>query len=68
MISLVLKEEESAGNDLLNDVVEMLLNIRQKAKADKDWATSDRIRDGLTKLGITVKDRKDGFDWEISRQ
>ena len=64
---LGLKEEEGAGNDLLGEVVTMLLNIRQEAKAKKDWATSDHIRDELTKLGITVKDRKDGFDWELSR-
>jgi cysteinyl-tRNA synthetase len=64
---LGLREEESAGNELLGEVIEMLLNIRQEAKANKDWATSDRIRDGLVKIGVTVKDRKDGFDWEITR-
>jgi cysteinyl-tRNA synthetase len=64
---LGLKEEESSGNELLGEVIEMLLNIRQDAKANKDWATSDRIRDSLVKLGIVVKDRKDGFDWEITR-
>jgi len=64
---LGLKEEEGDGNDLLGEVVTMLLNIRQEAKAKKDWATSDHIRDELMKLGITVKDRKDGFDWELSR-
>ncbi len=62
---LGLKEEESSGNDLLSGVVEMVLNMRQEAKARKDWATSDRIRDELLKLGVNVKDRKDGFDWEI---
>ena len=43
----------------------MLLNIRMQAKANKDFATSDRIRDELAKLGVLVKDKKDGFDWEI---
>ena len=43
----------------------MLLDIRQQAKAAKDWPTSDRIRDGLTAAGIRVKDRKDGSDWEL---
>lgn len=64
---LGLKEEEGAGNELLGEVIDMLLNIRQEAKAKKEWATSDRIRDELTRLGITVKDRKDGFDWELTR-
>ena len=35
------------------------------AVAAKDWAASDRIRDGLTAAGIRVKDRKDGTDWEL---
>ena len=36
-----------------------------KARAAKDWAASDRIRDGLAAAGIRVKDRKDGSDWEL---
>ena len=43
----------------------MLLDIRANAKASKDWATSDKIRDNLTAIGIRVKDRKDGCDWEL---
>jgi cysteinyl-tRNA synthetase len=39
--------------------------VRQDAKANKDWATSDKIRNELTAIGIRVKDRKDGVDWEI---
>ena len=50
---------------LVTPLVEMLLRMRMEAKAAKDWATSDRIRDELTAIGIRVKDRKDGFDWEI---
>ena len=44
----------------------MLLSMRMDAKARKDFATSDRIRDELTKLGVIVKDRKEGFDWELA--
>ena len=43
----------------------MILDIRMQAKAAKDWATSDKIRDGLAAAGIKVKDRKDGCDWEV---
>ena len=43
----------------------MLLNFRLEAKTKKDFATSDRIRDELAKLGVIVKDKKDGFEWEI---
>ena len=61
-----LRAEESAGNDRLEGVLKLLLDIRQEAKAKKEWAVSDRIRDRLSELGITVKDRKDGYDWEIT--
>ncbi len=61
-----LKEEESAGNDRLAGVLTLLLDMRQEAKARKEWSVSDRIRDRLSELGITVKDRKDGYDWELT--
>ncbi len=53
------------GKDHLSPLVEMLLEMRTEAKAEKNWALSDKIRDGLTGAGIRVKDRKDGCDWEI---
>ena len=66
---LGLQNEASDGagaNDaILSDVVDMVLNLRMQAKANKDYATSDLIRNELTKIGITVKDKKDGLDWEI---
>lgn len=64
---LGLKEENksSESSSLLYNVVEMILNIRKEAKQNKDFATSDKIRNELTKLRITVKDTKDGCEWEI---
>ena len=65
---LGLKEEKSAaagGRDRITPLVEMLLDERLKARAAKDWAASDRIRDGLQAAGIRVKDRKDGTNWEL---
>ena len=65
---LGLRDEKAAGasgSDMVPQLVDTLLDIRQKAKAAKDWATSDAIRDRLTEIGIRVKDRKDGVDWEI---
>ncbi len=61
-----LKAEESAGNEKLAGVLTLLLDMRQEAKARKEWEVSDRIRNRLSELGITVKDRKDGYDWEIT--
>lgn len=58
-------ESAQSGVDRVTPLVEMLLEARNKAKADKDWATSDKIRDSLLEIGIKVKDRKDGTDWEL---
>ena len=66
---LGLRDEKAAGTasgrDYVTPLVEMLLDERLKARAAKDWAASDRIRDGLAAAGIRVKDRKDGSDWEL---
>lgn len=58
-------EKDASSNHLVAPLVDMLLEVRAEAKANKDWATSDKIRDRLTEIGIRVKDRKDGCDWEI---
>jgi cysteinyl-tRNA synthetase len=44
----------------LNGVVELLIEIRKQAKANKDFATSDKIRNQLADMGIQLKDEKDG--------
>ncbi|MEG2759198.1 MAG: cysteine--tRNA ligase, partial [Rikenellaceae bacterium] len=63
---LGLKDEGDNGNkEIVSGLVEMLLNMRQEAKDNKDWSTSDKIRDKMAALGVKVKDRKDGFDWEV---
>ena len=62
---LGLRDDLAGDNSqMLSSVVDMILNIRMEAKNAKDWATSDKIRDGRAAIGIKVKDRKDGFDWE----
>ena len=48
------------------DAVELLLQIRSEAKAKKDWATSDLIRDRLKEIGFNVKDTRDGWEWSLS--
>ncbi|MDO4949450.1 MAG: cysteine--tRNA ligase [Bacteroidales bacterium] len=47
-------------------VVELLLEQRRAAKANKDWATSDKIRNELIALGFEIKDTKDGFIWSLN--
>jgi len=66
---LGLKQEAAAAadNGVLKEVVDFLLNLRMEAKTNKDWATSDKIRNGLTALGFDIKDKKDGFEWELKK-
>ncbi len=67
---LGLKEEGSSNAErevAFGKVVDMLLEERMKAKANKDWATSDKIRNDLTALGFEIKDTKDGCDWKLTK-
>ncbi|MBQ7442798.1 MAG: cysteine--tRNA ligase, partial [Bacteroidaceae bacterium] len=57
----------AAREEAFGAVVDMLLEQRAKAKAAKDWATSDLIRDRLATLGFVVKDTKDGATWTLNR-
>ena len=56
---------QAAHDELLSKVIGLVLQLRMDAKKNKDWATSDRIRNELAALGVEVKDRKDGFEWQI---
>ncbi len=59
-------ENQNANSDeKFEEAINLLLNIRLEAKKNKDFATSDKIRDELNKIGIIVKDKKDGFEWEM---
>ena len=66
---LGLKDEEASegGKSLavIDGLMGMVLEERKAAKAAKDWATSDKIRDNLKALGIAVKDTKDGVEWSF---
>jgi cysteinyl-tRNA synthetase len=68
---LGLKAEKSGTNDereaAFGKVMDMVLELRAKAKADKDWATSDKIRDELAAAGFEVKDTKDGVTWKLNK-
>ena len=57
----------AAREEAFGKVVDMVLELRAKAKADKDWATSDRIRDELAAAGFEVKDTKDGVTWKLNK-
>lgn len=63
---LGLKDEKTGTGDekLTDDLMKIIIGLRQDAKNNKEWAKSDKIRDELNQIGITIKDKKDGAEWE----
>ena len=65
---LGLKDEGASDGksaEVISGLMDMILEERKEAKANKDWTKSDKIRNSLTSLGITVKDTKDGVEWSL---
>jgi cysteinyl-tRNA synthetase len=63
---LGLRDESSVKGDekITGELMKIIINLRQDAKNKKDWGMSDRIRNDLKDAGITLKDLKDGAEWE----
>ena len=58
---------DNTGVEAFGKAVDLLLSIRQEAKAKKDWATSDKIRNELTAIGFEIKDTKEGAEWKLNK-
>ena len=65
-VEVVLGLELTVGStdSKLNPVMDLVIELRQQARENKDWITSDKIRDGLAAAGIVIKDGKDGTTWD----
>ncbi|SEP36176.1 cysteine--tRNA ligase [Mucilaginibacter sp. OK283] len=59
-------KDEQADNDDLPKILNLIVELRNEAKANKDYATSDKIREGLSKVGFQLKDSKEGTLWSKS--
>jgi cysteinyl-tRNA synthetase len=58
-------ESEGVGDEkLTNRLMKIIIDLRQAAKNNKDWSTSDMIRNELTEAGVVIKDLKEGAEWE----
>ena len=57
------KSEGANGNGAMDGLMQLIIDIRQSARANKDWDTSDKIRDTLKELKIQLKDGKEGTTW-----
>jgi cysteinyl-tRNA synthetase len=65
VLGLVDETKADAKNHVVDGLMKLVLEIRSEARAKKDWATSDKIRDNLKAIGIEIKDGKDGTDWKF---
>ena len=61
----IVPEEEHVDSTRLYGVLQILISIRQEARARKDFELADRIRDQLKELGIILRDTPQGTEWEI---
>lgn len=59
-------QSSDGGAKVISGLMDMVLDIRRTAKAEKNWAVSDKIRDDLKNIGIQIKDTKDGCDWTLT--
>jgi cysteinyl-tRNA synthetase len=66
VLGIVPESAEGSGSvERENGLVQMLIELRAQARANKDWSTSDYIRNQLKELGITLEDRPDGTIWKL---
>ncbi|MEM7119184.1 MAG: cysteine--tRNA ligase [Chloroflexota bacterium] len=66
VLGIVPEQADASANAEREDgLVRMLLELRSQARASKDWATADQIRNQLSDLGITLEDRADGTIWKV---
>jgi cysteinyl-tRNA synthetase len=67
LLGLFREPPKKAGGDdeLVGKLLGLMIELRAEARKRKDFTVADRIRDGLTKIGVTLEDRKDGTVWHI---
>ncbi len=63
---LGMMNRQKENSQAFEGAIELLLKMRAEAKSNKDWATSDKIRDELTRLGFEIKDGKNGTEWKLN--
>jgi cysteinyl-tRNA synthetase len=67
VLGLTDDRQDSAAESVIGGLMDMVIERRNAAKAAKNWAESDRIRDELKAIGIQIKDTKDGTEWELTK-
>lgn len=65
VLGLVDESDTNVGGNVISGLMDLIIDIRTSARENKDWATSDKIRDQLKQIGVEMKDTKDGVEWRI---
>lgn len=63
VLGLEFEQSDDGKSDIVNELMELILNIRKEARAKKDYQTADKIRDTLNKVGIILEDTAQGVRW-----
>ncbi len=68
VLGIIPEADAASGGDAAREdgLIKLLVDLRSQARAGKDWATSDQIRDELAELGVVLEDRADGTVWKVS--
>lgn len=65
VLGLIDETRQSAGSEVIEGLMSLILDIRKRARDNKDWATSDQIRERLKAIGIEIKDTREGIEWSM---
>jgi cysteinyl-tRNA synthetase len=65
VLGITPEAQSNQGAEVTNQLMDLILEVRQDAKTNKNWGVADMIRNKLTEAGIVVKDTKEGAIWEI---
>ena len=64
VLGIEFAQQNAADDDLADQLMDLIIAIRKDARANKDFQTADRIRDGLAEIGILLEDGKAGTTWK----
>ena len=60
----IFEQEDAADDELAGKLMDLIINIRQDARKEKNWALADKIRDELKEAGVILEDTPNGVRWK----
>jgi cysteinyl-tRNA synthetase len=65
VLGLCDESKSAGGSEVIEGLMKLIIDIRKSARENKDWGTSDKIRDELKAIGVEIKDGKEGVEWRL---